>query len=157
MTDIPRTGDRRVDERRKGERTKLVFEHWVQGRFRRATYAFVLLAVSNAIAIGWIYDTRNHGDNNDSARQVEIARQQKDIAQILSEIQSGRKTTLNKICKVDNNQNRAIRGVLIRFHISTKGFEKIDCNALAAGANATRQPKNPGSLKQQAQDAKNGD
>lgn len=148
----PRKGERRAEVRREVDRATHQFTAWVQSRFRNATLAFILLSIANATAIGWIYDTRNNADKNDTDRQAEIARQQKDIAQILSSVQAGRRTTLDKICDIDNGQNKAIRAILREFNIEFQAFLPIDCDALVDSANADREPDKPGSLQQQKDD-----
>lgn len=145
MNDLPtQMTDRRSDERRRGRER---FDRWR----RRVVIAFSGLALANAGAIAWVYDTRLDTSSNDRARQREIARQQNDIAQILVEVQNGRRTTLDSICAIDNAQNTAIRRVLLRFKISTEGFARIDCTKLIDEANADRTPDKPGSLKDQAE------
>jgi hypothetical protein len=108
---------------------------------RRAYWAFAGLTLANALAIGWVYDTRNDANKNNTERQMEIARQQKDVSQILVEVQNGRSATLNKICAIDNGQNAGISKILVRFKVDASAFAPIDCAKLADSANVERKPK----------------
>lgn len=127
MNDLPtQMTDRRTDERRRGRER---FDRWR----RNVMIAFVTLALANAGAIAWVYDTRGVVREVDSLRQG-------DIEDLFVQIQKGRETTLLKICAIDNAQNAAVRKILNEFNVDATGFKAISCRDLVEGANTQERP-----------------
>lgn len=127
MNDLPtQMTDRRSDERRRGRER---FDRWR----RNVIIAFVVLALANAGAIAWVYDTRGVVREVDTVRQGEIE-------DLFVQVQKGRETTLLKICAIDNAQNLAVRKILKEFNVDATGFKAISCQDLVDGANTEQRP-----------------
>lgn len=127
MTDLPsQLADRRSEERRRGRKR---FDRW-----RRNVYiAFAALALANAGAIAWVYDTRGEVRQENTERQG-------DVEDLLIQVQQGRENTLLKICAIDNAQNAAVRRILDRFDIDSSSFKSISCSNLIQDANTRERP-----------------